>query len=389
MKRISKKQLLLAAVLFASALLLLLLLRPAPFPVEAARVIRGPLQLAVEAEGMTRVADRYTVASPVSGRLLRIGLEAGDPVVPGTILASIVPPQLDAREYREASALAGSASAELSAAEARRRQASANLAQSRLRSARYDNLYREGAVSKEGWEIARTQAEVLEKEERAAISAVSAASFRYEAARSRFDRHLAMKPVEVAAPAAGRVLRVYEQSERTVAAGAPLFDIGDPATLEIVIDVISSDAVSVRTGQPVSIEGWGGGSIIKARVSRVEPAAFTKTSALGIEEKRVNIIALPERTDPRLGDNYRVLASIVVREAPEALKVPSSTLFRRGSSWRLFVIDRGRAVERQVRIGLRGAFETEVLGGVRVGQQVILHPQNELKEGMRVKVQER
>lgn len=386
MKVPSKTWLLAVSGIAITILSLFFLFRPSPLPVDAGRVNSGPLQVTVESEGMTRVVDRYTVAAPVSGRLLRSTLREGDPVRAGMILASIVAPELNSREFSEAAALAASARSSLNEAEARSRQVSVNLGQAKLRSGRYDNLYREGAVSKESWEQARNEAEVLEKERQAAVSAVAAASSQYDAARAKIDRRLASKPVEVTAPADGQILRIYEKSERTVPAGTALFDIGDPGTLEIVIDVLSSDAVSVRPGQAVKIDGWGGREVLQARVNRIEPAAFTKVSALGIEEKRVNIIALPERVEPGLGDNFRVQATIVVQEAPRVLRVPVSSLFRSGTGWRLFVIDRGRAVERQVKIGLRGVYEAEVLDGVKDGEPVVLHPQNELKSGMRVTV---
>jgi HlyD family secretion protein len=389
MKPLSKTQLVAGAGVLFACLLLFLLLRPAPLPVDAGRTTRGPLQVTIDAEGVTRVVDRFTVAAPVSGRLLRSSIEEGDQVRSGMALASIVPPELNSREYGEASALASSAMAGLGEAEARRRQVSVNLAQARLRSTRYDHLHREGAVSKESWELARNEAEVLEKNRQAAASAVAAASFQYQAARAKVDLRVASKPVAVTAPADGRVLRVYEKSERTIQAGTPLFDIGDPDRLEIVIDVLSADAVRLRPGQKVVIEGWGGAGALRARISRIEPAAFTKVSALGIEEKRVNIIALLERPEPRLGDNFRVQATIVVEEANRVLRVPVSSLYRSGEGWRLFVIEGGRAVERKVGIGMLGVYQAEVLAGLREGEQVILHPANELRAGMRVSVREK
>ena len=387
MKPVSKISLIAGAGALV-ALLLFWLLRPAPLPVDAGMVSRGPLESLLEAEGTSRVVDRFTVAAPVSGRLLRSRLEEGDVVRAGMEIASILPPGLNSREYREASAFAASARALLGEAEARRRQLEVSLAQARLRAVRYDNLYREGAVSKESWELARNDAEALEKSRQAAVSAVASAAFQYDAARAKVDRRLAEKPVPVEAPADGRVLRVYEKSERTVLAGTPLFDIGDPGSIELVIDLLSSDAVSVRQGDAVRVEGWGGAGKLHATVNRIEPAAFTKVSALGIEEKRVNIIALLDRLEPRLGDNFRVQATIVTRQAARVLRVPLSSLFRSGDGWRVFVIESGRAVERRVSAGMRGISDAEVLGGLRVGERVVLHPSNELRSGMRVSVRE-
>ncbi len=384
MKPLLKTRLAAGAGILAAILLLFFWLRPAPVPVDSGKASIGPLQVTLEAEGVTRVVERFTVAAPVSGRLLRSSLEEGERVDIAQTLALIVPPGLNTREFREASALAASARALLGAAETRRRQLEINLAQSRRRAARYDQLYREGAVSKESWELARNEAAVLEKERQAAASALASAAHQYEAAQARVDPRLALKPVAVTSPASGMVLRIHEKSEKVVTAGMPLFDIGDPGRLEIVIDLLSADAVRIRPGQAVLIEGWGGEGSLCARVSRVEPAAFTKISALGIEEKRVNIIAQLEHPEPRLGDNFRVLATIVLHDAAQVLRVPVSSLYRSGDGWRVFVIVDGRAVERKVAIGMRGSSAAEVLGGLRPGERVVLHPANELGPGMRV-----
>ncbi|NTU54567.1 MAG: HlyD family efflux transporter periplasmic adaptor subunit, partial [Chlorobiaceae bacterium] len=180
------------------------------------------------------------------------------------------------------------------------------------------------------------------------------------------------------------VLRLLEKNEKVVLAGTPLVEIGNPRLLEVVIDVLSTDAVRVRPGNPVFIEDWGGEGSIRGVVRRIEPAAFTKTSALGIEEKRVNVIAILDRPEPRLGDNYRIQARIVLWQSARVLRVPVSTIFRNEGEWQLFVIEGDRARIRKVTIGKRGADMVEVLGGLREGERVITHPPNELKEDMRV-----
>jgi HlyD family secretion protein len=384
MKKLSKTQIFGGAGALLVLILLFLILRPAPVPVDVGLVSRGPLQVTLDAEGVTRVVDRFTVAAPVAGKLMRIRLEEGDKVKRGEKVASILPPELNSRESGEASALSGSAKAGVQEADARQREVSVRLEQARLRAARYDNLYREGAVSKESWELARNEAETTGKELQAYVAARQAATYRYSAERSKIDRKIAGQAVEVPSPADGRVLKIYEKSERTVQAGTPFVDIGDPGAIEIVIDVLSSDAVSVRPGQRVLIEEWGGPLPLHATVSRKEPAAFTKVSALGIEEKRVNIIALPDKKEPQLGDNFRLQATIVLQDASNVLRVPLSSLYRKGEGWSLFVIDRGRARERRVTVGLRSVYDAEVLGGLRAGDQVVLHPDNTLKDGMRV-----
>ena len=293
-----------------------------------------------------------------------------------------------AGEYREASSRAGSARATLDEAIARQRRAALTLAQAERRFERYRNLYREGAVSKEVYELAESEAQTLRKEGEAARSGVEAARYNFGALQALVDQQLSKKPVKVFSPVDGRVLRIHEKSERVVPAGSPLVDIGDPSAIEIVIDLLSSDAIRVKPGNRVVILDWGGERELQGVVKTVGPAAFTKTSALGIEEKRVNIVATLSKDEPLLGDNFRVQASIVLREAPNVLQVPVSSLFRGKEGWHLFVIEDGCAVDSVVSVGMRGTVQAEVLAGVRVGQRVVVHPVNELRDGMRVTVQE-
>lgn len=369
----------------ALSMLLLLVLRPAPLPVDTGRASYGPLEVSLEDEGITRVIDRFIVSSPVSGRVLRSRFVEGDSVRAGMTLASVLPPGQNAREFREATSLAGSASATVQEALARERQVGVQLAQARLKALRYDNLWREGAVSKESRELAAEEAAVLEKQLLAASASLRSARLQASAAEARIDRGMDGKAVELPAPVDGRVLRILEKDEKAVQAGTPLVEIGNPHLLEVVIDVLSSDAVKVKPGNPVFVEDWGGDGVLRGAVRRIEPAAFTKTSALGIEEKRVNVIAMLEKPEPRLGDNFRVQARIVTLRSERVLRVPVSTLFRGDGGWALFVVEGGRAKIRKVKTGMRGADFVEVLSGISDGAQVIVHPPNELKEGMRVK----
>jgi HlyD family secretion protein len=182
----------------------------------------------------------------------------------------------------------------------------------------------------------------------------------------------------------GRVLRVIEKSERVVTSGTPIVVVGDPSKLEVVVDLLSTDAVKVRPGTAMLLENWGGEAAIRARVRTVEPSAFTKVSALGIEEQRANVVA--DFVDPPapLGDGYRVEARIIIWEAESVLKVPSSALFRHGDGWSVFVVESGNAVRREVEIGHRSQFEAEVLKGIEEGAQVVLHPTNQISDGSRV-----
>lgn len=369
----------------ALSMLLLLVLRPAPLPVDTGRASYGPLEVSLEDEGITRVIDRFIVSSPVSGRVLRSRFVEGDSVQAGMTLASVLPPGQNAREYREATSLAGSASATVQEALARERQVGVQLAQARLKAVRYDNLWREGAVSKESREMAAEEASVLEKQLLAASASLRSARLQASAAEARIDRGIDGTAVDLRAPVDGRVLRILEKDEKAVQSGTPLVEIGNPRLLEVVIDVLSSDAVRVKPGDPVYVEDWGGDGVLRGAVRRIEPAAFTKTSALGIEEKRVNVIAMLEKPEPRLGDNFRVQAKIVTWRSERVLRVPVSSLFRGESGWALFVVEGGRAKIRKVKTGMRGADFVEVLSGISDGEQVIVHPPNELKEGMRVK----
>lgn len=384
----SKTQRIAGISVAVAALILFFVFRPSPLPVDSGVVSRGPLQVTIEGEGVTRVNDRFVLAAPVSGKLVRVELEEGDHVRKGSVVASLLPAQLDSREYREASSRAGSARAALDEAIARQRRADLTLAQAERRFGRYRNLYGEGAVSKESYELAENEAQTLRKERDAARSGVEAARYNLGALQALVDRQVAGQPVKVLSPVDGRVLRIHEQSERVVSAGSPLVDIGDPAAIEIVIDLLSSDAIRVKPGNRVVIMDWGGERELQGVVKTVDPAAFTKTSALGIEEKRVNIVALLSRNEPLLGDNFRVQASIVLREASAVLQVPVSSLFRGKEGWHLFVLEDGRAVDKAVRIGMRGTLQAQVLAGVREGQKVVVHPANELRDGMSVKAQE-
>lgn len=384
---LTKTQRIAGLFVVAALLILFFVFRPSPLPVDSDVVRRGPLEVTLEGEGVTRVNDRFVVAAPVSGKLVRVELEEGDSVRKGSVVASLLPAQLDSREYSEASARSGSARAALDEAIARQRRTALTLAQAERRFLRYRNLYGEGAVSKEAYELAENEAQTLRKEGEAARSGVESARYNFKALQAIIDRQVAGKPVNVLSPVDGRLLRIHEQSERVVSAGSPLVDIGDPSLIEIVIDLLSSDAIRVKPGNRVVILDWGGDRELQGMVKTVGPSAFTKTSALGIEEKRVNIVATLSRDEPLLGDNFRVQASIVLREASDVLQVPVSSLFRGKEGWHLFVIEAGKAVDKAVTVGMKGALQAQVLSGVREGQRVVVHPTNELKDGMPVKAQ--
>jgi HlyD family secretion protein len=375
-------------------------LRPPAVPVELGSVTRGPLQLTVDEEGETRVRQRFVVAAPATGRLLRIALDEGDAVGVGDLLAQIVPVPLDSRDRAAAEARLDAAEDAKSGAAARAALADAALAQAERDLSRATRLREAGAASDEALERARLDRTRALREREAARFSVAAAEHEADAARavllaapaSRSDAASPDDPcatpgtcIEVRAPVAGHVLRVREESERVLLGGTPLLELGDPATIEIVVDVLSADAVRIRPGAELWVQDWGGEKPLRATVRRVEPSGFTKVSALGVEEQRVNVIGDFVDTPDGLGDGYRIEASIVVWQAEDVLRVPSSALFRSGEGWAVFVLDGSAATRREVEIGARGPFLAEVKGGLADGERVVLHPSDRLADGVRVR----
>jgi HlyD family secretion protein len=393
------RRLWLAAAALALVALAYLALRPPGVPVETGEVTRGPLQVTVDEEGETRVRERFSVAAPTSGRLLRITLDAGDPVAAGDVLARIVPSPLDPRDEAAAQARLEAAESAQRGAAARAALAEAALAQAARDLARAEQLRAAGARSDEALEQARLQHTRARRELEAARFARDAANHDVEAARAVLmsarttpgpadpGADPCARPeacVNVRAPVAGDVLRVHEESERIVAAGTPLLEIGDPHSIEVVVDVLSTDAVRVRPGAELWIEDWGGELPLRGTVRRVEPSGFTKVSALGVEEQRVNVIADFVEAPDGLGDGYRIEARIVVWDAADVLRVPASALFRSGEGWAVFVVEGGVARRREVEVGQRGSFEAELRGGLEPGERVVLHPSDRLADGVRV-----
>jgi HlyD family secretion protein len=378
-------------------------MRPAPVPVEIGAASRGPLQVSVDEEGETRVRQRFVIAAPATGRLLRIALDEGDAVAVGDVLARIVPAPLDPRDRAAAEARLAAAEDAKQAAVARAALADAALAQAGRDLERAERLREAGARSDEALERARLERTRALREREAARSATAMADHEADAARavlmaaraSRDPQPAAASPddpcatpgvcIELHAPVAGDVLRVREESERVVPAGTPLLELGDPRSIEIVVDVLSADAVKIRPGADLWVEDWGGAKPLRATVRRVEPSAFTKISALGVEEQRVNVIGDFVDTPDGLGDGYRVEARIVVWQAEDVLRVPTSALFRHGEGWAVFVVEGGVAQQRAVTIGARGPFEAEVQDGLAPGEAVVVHPSDRVADGVRVK----
>lgn len=368
--------------------LVVVLLQPDPLLVETAVVERNGLAVTVDGDGMTRVRERFVVASPVGGSVERLLFQEGDAVSKGAVLAKVIPPRLNSREYAEAKAMMQSAEAALEASKALRETSAVELEQARKTHARYRGLMEKGAVSKERYDEAKRRMDVAEKQYDAAVRQVGVSRYEYEARAAALDRRVNRTPFEVRAPADGFVLDVPERSERVIAAGTPLLEIGDPGRMEVVADLLSTEAVSVRSGMRVLVDAWGGPARLEGIVERVEPSAFTKISALGIEEQRVNVIASLQGNADGLGDRYRVEVSVILWEGIDVLQVSRSSLFRGKGGWSVFTIRDGRAVVVPVEIGRMGAFNVELLGGLDEGDIIILHPSNDLEDGMRVKSRE-
>ncbi len=366
--------------------ILIFVMKPAPLGVDGQEVRVAELTVVLEEEGTARVRNSFTVSSPVNGRLLRMSVDEGMSVKKGAVVARIMPPPLGSREYDEADARARSAEAVLEAARATERQVKIDLDQAARKYKRYSALFKEGAISAEVFESVKTSWLVLQKQHQAAKNNVESVRYDLEALQLLVKRSINGNTIEVPAPVTGKVLRVHEKSERIVAAGTPLLEIGDPLDSEIVIDVLSSDAVKVEPGMKVLVEGWGGSKSISGTVREIEPAAFTKISALGIEEKRVNIIVELQEPEVRLGDNYRVQASIILWQGTDVLQVPVSSIFRSQKGWTVFLVKSGKAERHPVAIGKRGAYYAEVIEGLKAGDVVVIHPTNDLEDGMKVKV---
>ena len=386
-----RRRILLGTLALAAATLVWVMLRPTPVLVEVSKATRGPMRVTVDEDGETRAHDRFVIAAPIPGRMLRVELEEGDSVRENQVVAMIEPLPLNQQQQEEVLGRVASAEAAKRQADARAAHAREDYEQSRRDRERSEQLGRERVISAQALEQARN-AEVTSGEElQAARFNAQAAASEVKVARAGLvgigDRTAPRKVISLHAPTAGRVLRVVEKSERVVQAGAPLVVLGDPAAIEIVTDVLTTDAVNIKPGATAFLEAWGGDHPLRAKVRLVEPAGFTKISALGVEEKRVNVVA--DFIDPAdgLGDGFRVETRIVTWESPDILKIPGSAAFREPDGWSVFVLDSGRARRHAIEIGHRNQTEAEVLSGITVGEDVILHPSNQLREGVRVRRQ--
>lgn len=387
---------------------------PAPVEADLAAVVRGTVLETVDQDGKTRIRERYIVSAPLAGRLLRIGLDPGDPAKAGeTLLASIEPrdPELlDARALSQAEANVNAAEARLQQMTPLLEEALANkeFADADLERAREARVRSPQAVSESEIENKEMFARTRDALVRSARHALEIAQFELDQARAAL---LSSKPAEengspppaegatyaklddmrhfnIRSPINGRVLRVFQESSAVVAAGTQLIEIGDPRDLEVEIDVLSRDAVKIAPGAQVLLEHWGGDRPLDGSVRVVEPSAFTKISTLGVEEQRVNVIVdLLDSPAQRksLGDGFRVEARIVIAQAENVLKTPTSALFRVGDDWAVFRVENGVARQRVVKLGLQNGLEAEVVEGLNEGDSVVTHPGDNIVDGVAVK----
>ncbi len=393
---------------------------PVPVDADLVKVERGTLRVTVDEDGKTRIREKYVVSAPLNGRILRISMDPGDEVVAGKTLLTMIEPRdpelLDARSVAQAEARVKAAEAALRRAEpeverSRHLQGIAEAELTRKRGARAQNAISESELDEADY-LYRQRSEEL----RSTKFAQEIAQFELQQAQAALIRSIPRDEIPgeqtsfsepgaevnpaangingwnlpIYSPINGRVLRVLQESAAVVTPGTPLIELGDPSDLEVEIDVLSRDAVKIKPGDMVLLEHWGGTTPLQGRVRVVEPSGFTKISTLGVEEQRVYVIVdlidpLEERRT--LGDGFRVEARVVIDEARDALKIPTSSLFRSGNKSAVFQVVDGTVQETEVKIGRQNGLEAEVLEGLSVGDQVVLHPSDRIEAG--IKVQQR
>ena len=387
--KIRRRHVLVGAVVAALGTLVLWALRPDPVSVQTGTVDRGPLRVAVDEDGETRVRERYTASAPVTGRMERLTCEAGDSVAAGEVLARIFPLPLDTRSGREAAERLEVAEANASAARAREELSEAQWSEARRALERLERVDAQvrGAVTEQRLDRARTAERSANLAVEEARAGVTAATHELEAARAALlgSGGSEGEPTLVRAPVSGRILRVHEECERVITAGAPIVEVGDPGALEVVVDVLTEDAARLRPGAAAYVVPGPSADTVPGVIDRIEPSAFTKVSPLGVEEQRVNVVVRFEAARLVLGDRYRVGVSLVAWEAQDVLRVPVSALFREGDAWAVFAVDDGRAARRLVTIGERNRRYARVESGLAAGDEVVMYPSDVVEDGTRVR----
>lgn len=369
--------------------------RTQPVLVDTVTVSRGALQVTVDEDGRTRIRERYIVSAPLNGRLQRLTLDPGDKVSKDDSLVAVIEPLdpslLDERSLAESRARVNAAEAAVKRAESLVERASLTMNRAETELGRTNKLATEIAASVDQLEAAQLVFRTAGRDYQAAVFSREIAEFERDLAEAALVRSTGQngdgssaEHLTIKSPISGEVLRVFEENSRVVAPGTPLLEIGDASDLELEIDVLSVDAVRIRPGQKVQIDHWGGDHVLNGEVRLIEPSAFTKISALGVEEQRVNVIV--DLTDPPehrtgLGDAFRVEAHIVTWSNDEVLKIPSSALFRSGEDWSVFVAHDGKAELVRVTPGHRNSLEVEIVNGLDADHEIILYPGDRIQHG--------
>ena len=399
---LTRRSLILSIIVFFSLFIIIYTLLPSPVYVDIATIQKENFIVTIDDEGKTQLKDVYTVSAPVAGRVRRIDIEAGDPVVANTTVLALFQPNdpvmLDARSRTEAEASVKSAKAAVDLAEAEQLRAKAQLEFSENELNRGIPLAEQGTISK----ATLDQRELTVKTAMAQLSQANAslnktrADLEFARARlikvNQIDRsQLEEDLIPVKSPVSGLVIRVIQESEGVVSAGTPLLELGDPKKLEIITDLISSDAVKINKNNKVIIEDWGGENILYGKVRLIEPFGFTKFSALGIEEQRVNVLidfVSSQKEWSGLGHGYKVDTKVVIYEKLNALIVPISALFRAENEWAVFVNIKNKARLKKIKIGNKNSLDAEIISGLNEGDQVILHPSNSLEDNKFIRIRQ-
>lgn len=396
MNQALRRKLWIAGIFLVVVLAVLYGFLPRAEQVDFTEVTRGPLQVTIEEEGRTRLKDRFTLSAPTAGYMRRPAARVGDPVKRGEALVALEPLRsqpLDPRSRAEAEAVVSAAMASLAAALEKERAAAADADYMEKRLARIAALFAKGSVAKDQLDQTDAEAGKARAAQRSAKAAVDVARSELERAKTTLQNFTPAQragkngTVELTSPVNGSVLRIYRESEGAVQAGEPLVEIGNPGSLEVRVEVLSSDAVRIRPGMAVLFKRWGRDEPLEGRVRRVEPAGFTKISSLGVEEQRVLVIA--DITSPIemwrvLGDGYRLEAHFVVWEGKNVMQVPTSALFRAGKGWAVFIEENGRARRRDVEIGQRTGLTAELLSGLKEKERVVAYPDDAISDGTRI-----
>lgn len=398
MPNLSRRTLTIGAIILGLVVLIGISLQPQPVGIDVAQVTRGDLLVTIDDEGQTRLKDVYVVSAPVAGQVRRIDIEAGDLVTAGdTILALFQPSDpimLDVRSRTEAEAFVKAADAAVGLAEAEQSRAQAQLDYDRAELRRAAPLAERGTISQATLDQRQLSVRTAQASLAQATASLRKVLADLESARATLitsqdgeNGQNSKDLIPVRAPISGRVLRVLQESEGVLTAGTPLMELGDPAELEIVVDLLSTDAVKIKAGDRVIVDDWGGNMPLEGQVRLVEPFGFTKISALGIEEQRVNVIidfVSPQSEWQNLGHGYRVETRVVVQDQRGVLKIPVSALFRSGDNWAVFVDNDGTARLKEIALGRRNTLEAEVTDGLSQDETVILHPSDAIIDGVSV-----